>query len=128
MESKSPDGVIEVKEPTTRMHQGVWASHSWSSHVAEDTRFVLDWERGNLVSLAYLREGKGFQILGAQLDFGYENPINTSAIVQWGPPDEKIAPSRLHSSRALRVIGIRTPISCKTRIGRRNLHLLSAAA
>ena len=85
MESKSPDGVIEVKEPTTRMHQGVWASHSWSSHVAEDTRFVLDWERGNLVSLAYLREGKGFQILGAQLDFGYENPINTSAIVQWGP-------------------------------------------
>ncbi len=85
VKSQTEDSVIEVKKLPTWRHEGVWASHSWSSHVAEDTRFVSDWERGNLVSLAYLREGKGFQILGAQLDFGYENPINTSAIVQWGP-------------------------------------------
>ena len=86
MKSQTEDSVIEVKTLPTWKHEGVWASHSWSSHVAEDTRFVSDWERGNLVSLAYLREGKGFQILGAQLDFGYENPMNTSATVQWGPP------------------------------------------
>ena len=85
VKSQTEDSVIEVKKLPTWRHEGVWASHSWSSHVAENTRFVSDWERGNLVSLAYLREGKGFQILGAQLDFGYENPINTSAIVQWGP-------------------------------------------
>ena len=85
VKSPTEDSVIEVKKLPTWRHEGVWASHSWSSHAAEDTRFVSDWERGNLVSLAYLREGKGFQILGAQLDFGYENPINTSAIVQWGP-------------------------------------------
>ena len=85
MKLKSEDRVVQVKKPTPWRHEGVWASHSWSNYVAEDTRFVSDWERGNLVSLAYLREGKGFQILGAQLDFGYENPINTSAIVQWGP-------------------------------------------
>ena len=85
MKLKSEDRVVQVKKPTPWRHEGVWASHSWSSYVAEDTRFVSDWERGNLVSLAYLREGKGFQIIGAQLDFGYENSINTSAIVQWGP-------------------------------------------
>ena len=83
--SQTEDSVIEVKKLPTWRQEGVWASHSWSSHAAEDTRFVSDWERGNLVSLAYLREGKGFQIFGAQLNFGYENPINTSAIVQWGP-------------------------------------------
>ena len=85
MKSKSEDRVIEVKKLPTWRHEGVWASHSWSSYVQNNPPLNSDWERGNLVSLAYLREGKGFQILGAQLDFGYENPINTSAIVQWGP-------------------------------------------
>ena len=85
-ESKSPDGVIEVKEPTTRMHQGVWASHSWSSYASKDSHFNPDWERKDVASIAYLSEGKGFQTLGAQLDFPYENTVNTSATIQWGPP------------------------------------------
>ena len=85
MKSQTEDSVIEVKNLPIWRHEGVWASHSWSSYVQNNPPLNSDWERGNLVSLAYLREGKGFQILGAQLDFGYENPINTSAIVQWGP-------------------------------------------
>ena len=85
VKSQTEDSVIEVKKLPTWRHEGVWASHSWSSFVQNNAPFNSDWERGNLVNLAYLREGKGFPILGAQLDFGYENSINTSAIVQWGP-------------------------------------------
>ena len=85
MKSQTEDSVIEVKKLPTWRHEGVWASHSWSSYVQNNPPLNSDWARGDVVSLAYLMEGKGFQILGAQLDFGYENPINTSAIVQWGP-------------------------------------------
>ena len=85
MKSQTEDSVIEVKNLPTWRHEGVWASHSWSSYVQNNRPLNSDWARGDVVSLAYLMEGKGFQILGAQLDFGYENSINTSAIVQWGP-------------------------------------------
>ena len=85
MKSQTEDSVIEVKNLPTWRHEGVWASHSWSSYVQNNPPLNSDWARGDVVSLAYLMEGKGFQILGAQLNFGYENPINTSAIVQWGP-------------------------------------------
>ena len=85
VKSQTEDSVIEVKKLPTWRHEGVWASHSWSSYVQNNPPLNSDWARGDVVSLAYLMEGKGFQILGAQLDFGYENPINTSAIVQWGP-------------------------------------------
>ena len=83
---KSEDRVVEVKEPTTRMHQGVWASHSWSSYVQNNPPLNSDWARGDVVSLAYLSEGKGFQTLGARWDFPYENSVHTSAAIQWGPP------------------------------------------
>ena len=91
--SPRPAGEKEVIEPTpppqepsprSPLHEGVWASHSWSN-VARNGHFNSDWERGNVASIAYLREGKGFQTLGAQLDFSYDNPVNTSGIVQWGP-------------------------------------------
>ena len=85
VKSQTEDSVIEVKNLPTWRHEGVWASHSWSSYVQNNPPLNSDWARGDVVSLAYLMEGKGFQILGAQLDFGYENSINTSAIVQWGP-------------------------------------------
>ena len=82
--TKSDDRVVEVREPATRMHQGVWASHSWSNLVSDDG-FYSGWERGDVLSLAFLREGKGFQTLGAQLDYTYQNPDYISAMVQWGP-------------------------------------------
>ena len=84
LKSQSEDSVIEIKEPTTRMHQGVWASHSWSNLVSDDG-FYSGWERGDVLSLAFMREGRGIQTLGAQLDYTYENPDYISAMVQWGP-------------------------------------------
>ncbi len=70
--------------PPPLPHQGVWASHSWSNHISDDG-FYSGWERGNVVSLAYLQEGKGFQTLGVQLDYTYDNPDYVSAMAQWGP-------------------------------------------
>ena len=78
------DRVVEVKDSGTRMHQGVWASHSWSNLISDDG-FYSGWERGNVMSLAYLQEGKGFQTLGVQLDYTYDNPDYISAMAQWGP-------------------------------------------
>ena len=85
MKSKPIDRVVEIKELETRIHQGVWASHSWSSYVQNDLLLNSDWARGDVVSLAYLSEGKGFQTIGARLDFPYENSANTNAAIQWGP-------------------------------------------
>lgn len=82
--SHSEDRMVETKEPTTQKHQGLWASHSWSNLVS-DEGFYSGWERGNVMSLAFLQEGRGFQTLGAQLDYTYENPDYISGIVQWGP-------------------------------------------
>ena len=81
---RTDDKVIEVKKPRTRTHQGVWASHSWSNLISDDG-FYSGWERGNVMSLAYLQEGKGFQTLGVQLDYTYDNPDYISAMAQWGP-------------------------------------------
>ena len=77
--------MIEVKKPMSTRHHGVWASHGWAIHVAKNSGFNSDWERGNVFSVGYLSEGKGSQILGVQLDYPYANPDNASAIVQWGP-------------------------------------------
>ena len=79
-ESRTPDRSLSVNK-----NERVWASHSWSNDVSKNGSSSSHWDRGNVFSIAYLSEGKGFQTLGAQLDFAYENPENTSAIVQWGP-------------------------------------------
>ena len=81
---RSEDRVVEVKDSATRTHQGVWASHSWSN-LATNDGFYSGWERGNVLSLAFLSEGKGSQILGVQLDYTYDNPDYISATAQWGP-------------------------------------------
>ena len=89
IKSKSEVRSVEIVEPPSShdiQHQGIWASHSWSSYLPQNGLFSSDWERGDVASIAYLSEGKGFQTLGARLDFSYENPMNTSATVQWGPP------------------------------------------
>ena len=81
---RSEDSVVEVKDSGTRMYQGVWASHSWSNLISDDG-FYSGWERGNVMSLAFLQEGRGFQTLGVQLDYTYDNPDYISAMAQWGP-------------------------------------------
>ena len=82
--SHSEDRMVETKEPTSQKHQGLWASHSWSNLVS-DEGFYSGWERGNVMSLAFLQEGKGFQTLGVQLDYTYENTDYITATAQWGP-------------------------------------------
>ncbi len=83
--SQTEDSVIEVKKLPTWRQEGVWASHSWSSYVQNDLLLNSDWARGDVVSLSFLSEGKGFQTIGARLDFPYENSANTNAAIQWGP-------------------------------------------
>ena len=72
-------------EPGSPIHQIIWANHAWSS-VFEDGASVSG---GNMFRLAYLREGKTRQTLGAQLNFSYQNPENASVTVQWEPALEK---------------------------------------
>ena len=84
MVSKTEEKMIETKKPTSQKHQGVWAVHSWSN-VVDSEGFYSGWERGDVLSLAFLREGKGVHTLGAQVDYTYENPDYISAIGQWGP-------------------------------------------
>ena len=68
--------------PPPLIHQGIWANHA---HVLEDGAFVSNWGGDNMLSFAYLREGKTHQTFGAQLDFSYQNLAHTSATIQWGP-------------------------------------------
>ncbi len=87
MESKSEVRSVEIVKSSNSVdirHQGVWASHSWSNLVSDDG-FYSGWERGDVLSLAFMREGRGIQTLGAQLDYTYENRDYISAMVQWGP-------------------------------------------
>ena len=90
-ESRSEQILIKIGEPPggelrPKIHQGIWANYA---HVLEDGAFVSDWGGDNMLSFAYLREGKTHQTLGAQLDFSYQNLQNASATVQWGPALQK---------------------------------------
>lgn len=83
--------------PELPFHEGVWASYARSTNLSESSVSILNWGRGDVLSLAYLREGKAHQTLGAQLDFSYQDPSmydgsllmrkvsNASATVRWGP-------------------------------------------
>ena len=61
------------------IHQEIWANHAWSS-VLKDGASASG---GNMFRLAYQRESKTHQTLGAQLDFAYQNPENARVTVQW---------------------------------------------
>ena len=79
------EAASEIRMVRVRKPLGIWTSHSWSNYISKNGSINSDSERGNVFSIAYLSEGKDSQTLGAQLDFAYEHPENTSAIVQWGP-------------------------------------------
>ena len=69
------------------LHQGIWANYAWSN-ISDG---FDSWGRGDVLSLTYLREGKTYGTLGAQLGFSYQAPPeyytfgNESATIQWGP-------------------------------------------
>lgn len=67
------------------LHQGLWASHGWAADVQRNDRAVSHWDRGDLVRLGYLSEGKGYQTLGVKLDYSYQFPDNINATIEWGP-------------------------------------------
>ena len=84
---KRPMIQSKAKDSTTEhlLHQGLWASHGWAEDVQRNDRSVSRWDRGDLVRLSYLSEGKGYQTLGVNLDYSYQIPDNINATIEWGP-------------------------------------------
>ena len=76
---------LDVSTTEHLLHQGLWASHGWTEDVQRNGRSVSRWDRGDLVRLSYLSEGKGYQTLGLKLDYSYEFPDNINATIEWGP-------------------------------------------
>ena len=66
-------------------HQGIWANYAWSSSVFENGTSLFDLNRGDSISLTYLREGKSHRTLGVQLDYSDQNSSNMGLTVQWSP-------------------------------------------
>ena len=67
------------------LHQGLWASHGWAADVQRNDRSVSSWDRGDLVRLSYLSEGKGYQTVSVKLDYSYQFTDNINATIEWGP-------------------------------------------
>ena len=66
-------------------HQGIWANYAWSSGVFENGAPLFNWNRGDLISLTYLREGKRHQTFGVQLEYSDPNSSNMGLTFQWAP-------------------------------------------
>ena len=69
-----------MHKPTVR--QGIWAT-LWGTFGGGS--FNFDWSRGDVLSFAFLREGRTHYTFGTQFDFNFENELNGSAILEWGP-------------------------------------------
>lgn len=63
--------VIQKFKP---LHKGIWTSRTLSDNVFKNSASVSNWGRGDVLSLAYLYEGKDRWTLGAQLDFSDQDP------------------------------------------------------
>ena len=93
-EGKSKPRRIEIKPrpffPTTSkldppMYQGIWANYAWSTDVFKDGASFFDLGR-DVLSLTYLREGKGHGTRGVQLSSSYQNRVKEASLTgQWGP-------------------------------------------
>ena len=75
------ENVVKEFKP---LHQGIWAS-LWSNVVSKDETSTSDSGGGDMFSLVYLREGKTHRARGVQLDYSYQNPVNTCVTVLWEP-------------------------------------------
>ena len=73
------------EEPEHPLHQGIWLSYALSSDIFNNVPSALDWDRGNMLRLAFLLEGKTYSTLGGQLNFSHPDRMNVNAMIQWGP-------------------------------------------
>ena len=97
-DEQPPDEKQEItvaEEPEGHEHR-IWINYTLSDDFFKDVASVLDWDRGDVLNLAYLVEFKTHWRLGAQLDVSYQNPakydnsllmrkvLNASLTVQGG--------------------------------------------
>ncbi len=81
---KQESQLTKVVKEFKPLHQGIWAS-LWSNVVSKDETSTSNPGGGDMFSLIYLKEGKTHRARGVQLDFSYQNPINTSVTGLWEP-------------------------------------------
>ena len=81
---KQEDQLAKVVKEFKPLHQGIWVS-LWSNVVSNDEPSTSEPGGGDMFSLIYLREGKTHRTRGVQLDFSYQNPVNTSVTGLWEP-------------------------------------------
>ena len=81
---KQESQLAKVVKEFKPLHQGIWAS-LWSNVVSKDETSTSDSGGGDMFSLIYLREGKTHRARGVQLDYSYQNPVNTCVTVLWEP-------------------------------------------
>ena len=74
----------DIVEPH-RLYKGIWLSYALSSDIFNNVPSALDWDRGNMLRLAFLLEGKTYSTLGGQLNFSHPDRMNANAMIQWGP-------------------------------------------
>ena len=81
---KQESQLAKIVQEFKPMHQGMWLS-LWSNVVSQDETSVFDPGGGDMLSLSYVREGRTHRARGVQLDYSYQNPVNTSVTGLWEP-------------------------------------------
>ena len=81
---KQESQLAKIVQEFKPMHQGMWLS-LWSNVVSRDETSVTNSGGGDMFSLIYLREGKTYRARGVQLDFSFQDPVNTSVTGLWEP-------------------------------------------
>ena len=81
---KQESQLAKVVQEFDPLHQGIWVS-LWSNNVSEDETFASDSGGGDILRLVYVREGRTHRARGVQLDYSYQNPVNTSVTGLWEP-------------------------------------------
>ena len=67
-------------------HQSVWASLGlWNDILKLHRPDASPRDRGNVISLGYLSEGRGYPTLGVKLDYSYQIRENINATIELGP-------------------------------------------
>ena len=85
---KRPIMPAKIEQSATERlpHQSVWASLGLWNHILKINHpNATGVDRGNVLSLGYLSEGKGFPTLGVKLDYSYQIRENINATIEWGP-------------------------------------------
>ncbi len=78
--------IIKRSAPVRLPHQSVWASLGlWNDILKLHRPDAFSWERGNVISLGYLSEGRGYPTLGVKLDYSYQIRENINATIELGP-------------------------------------------